>query len=165
MFEALAERRGLRIVETGCIRTPGNWAGDGQSSVMFDDYANEYDGYFHTIDLSPESIAAAKSVCKGKKTYFHTGDSIERLWGMTHSIDLLYLDSFDLNPFYPMPSAVHHLMELTAAARRLQQFSIVAVDDFESTAAGGKGMLVDQFMKHINAHVIYEGYQKVWMVP
>ncbi len=28
----------LTIVETGCARAQGNWAGDGQSSVLFDKY-------------------------------------------------------------------------------------------------------------------------------
>ena len=40
MFEYLDRlERPVGIVETGCTRQPGNWIGDGNSTVLFDRYA------------------------------------------------------------------------------------------------------------------------------
>lgn len=44
MFKYLDElSQPVSIVETGCTRLKGNWAGDGQSTVLFDRYISTRD--------------------------------------------------------------------------------------------------------------------------
>ncbi|TFZ01202.1 hypothetical protein EZ242_07395 [Ramlibacter rhizophilus] len=101
------------------------------------------------------------------------------------SIDVLYLDSFDLDKLYWQPSAIHHLKELTAAMRCLRADTLVVVDDCPSIAeciparegdglmvlnppaVGGKGLLVAQYAQAVGARLEFAEYQAGWtgMVP
>ena len=176
LFAALEQLPGpLLILETGTLRLPGNWEGDGQSSYMFDvfiqvEQARRRGGAFFSIDLSLESIAAARRVCSGI-TNLICNDSVHALHSLARVMPgqraaLLYLDSFDLDIADPLPSATHHMMEVAAASPLLGNGSLVAVDDYlVGGQVGGKGLLVDLYMNSINAAVIYSGYQKIWRLP
>ncbi len=154
------------IVETGCLRIPGNWDGDGQSSFMFDALVRDRHGVFLSIDITPESIDTARRACSSA-TQLICNDSIAALHALSHlvhePVSLLYLDSFDLDRSDPMPSAIHHLMELTAARPLIGPKTIVCVDDYEvGEQRGGKGLLLDKFFSEIRAEVLHSGYQKAW---
>ena len=158
----------LLIIETGCMRIPGNWAGDGQSTFMFDALARERDGHLFSIDVTTESIETARRACSSA-THLLLGDSVATLHALGALIkrpaDLLYLDSYDLDPRDPMPSAIHHAMELIAAQPLVGPNTIVCVDDYSVGApTGGKGLVLDQYFSRIRARVLYSGYQKVWQL-
>jgi len=155
------------IIETGCLRIPGNWEGDGQSTFMFDALAAERHGQFFSIDITSESIDTARSACSSV-TQLICNDSVAALHALaelvTRPVSLLYLDSFDLDIRDPLPSALHHLMELTAARPFIGPGTVVCVDDYAVDGAkGGKGMLVDRFCSQIRMEVLYSGYQKAWI--
>jgi len=44
IFNYLKDIKDPFIIETGCARIENNYAGDGQSSLLFDKYTNEYGG-------------------------------------------------------------------------------------------------------------------------
>ena len=80
--DALAElRRPIGIVETGCLRQIGNWAGDGQSTVVWDWLIKQHGGYGHSYDISAESVAAARSAVSTLQV--HQQDSVEALGRLT----------------------------------------------------------------------------------
>jgi hypothetical protein len=156
----------ILIVETGTLRLAGNWAGDGQSTFLFDYFVREHAGKLISIDIAVESVATARKICSAH-TNLMLNDSIIALHTLsnllTSRISLLYLDSFDLDAANPEPSATHHAMELAAAMPLLGPGSLVAVDDYAvQGAAGGKGAIVDLFMRTTDAEVLYSGYQKIW---
>jgi hypothetical protein len=176
----------VTIVETGCVRLPENWAGDGQSTVMFDNYASTVPGsVVHTVDLDPAATAAcAALVSKTVKVY--TGDSVIVLRTIARDlkaknlpVDLLYLDSLDLDVDNPVPSAMHHLKELVSIAQVGTRDTLVVVDDSPSTAQvvvigrdkvsilsppkiGGKGMYVAEYAKQVGAILKFSHYQVGW---
>jgi hypothetical protein len=168
IFAALgAQREPPLILETGCLRIPGNWPGDGQSTFMFDALARDRHGTVISIDITPESIDTARRACSSA-TQLICNDSVAALHALSQTIrrpaDLLYLDSFDLDPSNPAPSALHHLMELTAARPLVDRGTIICVDDYQvGDLKGGKGLLVDRFLARCNVRVLYSGYQKVWI--
>ena len=178
LFEALAQAPGpLLLLETGTLRLAGNWSGDGQSTVMFDLFAQAETRRgrpvsFVSIDLSAASVATARAVCS-HATNLVCNDSVFALHTLSRlaagrRASLLYLDSFDLDLADPLPSAQHHLMELAAAAPLLGPGSLVMVDDYDVPgvgAVGGKGLLVDAYLGAIDATVLYSGYGKLWRVP
>ena len=156
----------LLIVETGCLRIPRNWDGDGQSTFMFDALARSRGGFFFSIDVTVESIETARRACSSS-TNLILGDSVASLHNLSALIsrpaNLLYLDSYDLDPQNPMPSAIHHAMELIAAHPLIGPGTIVCVDDYSVGAqAGGKGLLLDLYFSTIRAEVLHSGYQKAW---
>lgn len=169
IFDHLDKHPRPLIVETGCLRVPDNWAGDGQSTFQFDWYARERQGSVFTIDINSASIDSARHACSGTTSTI-LNDSRPALHSLGQNCvrpaSLLYLDSFDLDLNDPMPSAIHHATEMMAARGLIGEGTIICVDDFDvpPLGAGGKGLIVDQFMASIGARVLYSGYQKIWEI-
>jgi hypothetical protein len=166
IFEALPADP-LLIIETGCMRTPGNWEGDGQSSFMFDVLARSRHARFFSIDIGLESIDTARRACSSS-TQLVFNDSVAALHALRRSLpgaaSLLYFDSFDFDPLNPMPSAIHHALELAAAGSLIGAGTILCVDDYAVGGEGGKGMILDRFFSATRARVLHDGYQRVWQV-
>lgn len=158
----LKQKRPLTIVETGCLRDVGNWAGDGQSTFIWDWVVSLTGGTVWSVDISPQNVAAARSVTSNN-VQLVLGDSVSFLSCFKGPIDLLYLDSFDLDPDNPMPAARHHMNELTAAKRNLWPESIVMVDDTEP--GKGKGLLIADYMAAVGSKQIIDGKkQAAWLI-
>ncbi len=177
----------IRIVETGCARVKDNWAGDGQSTVLFDKYISNRDNtsICLTVDISENSVREC-SLMVSQRVKIYQQDSVsflatlsKQLESTKDTIDFLYLDSFDLDMKYWQPSAIHHLKELTAASRVLRSDTLVVVDDCPSNAdfiyqnnstigfvtpptVGGKGRLVSEYADSVGATCIFAKYQAGW---
>lgn len=176
MFELLEPKKMPLIVETGCLRQKDNWEGDGQSTFLFNEYIKQAFGDLVSIDIDPKALEVAFDVvgrAAREHQLFHCGDSVLYLTTFAQrddTIDLLYLDSFDLDASNPMPAAQHHLMELCSAMGALRSGSIVAVDDnivIDNALHNiqGKGMLIHEYMKKLGVKPVYEGYQMIWVLP
>ncbi|MBM4231930.1 MAG: hypothetical protein FJ184_14570 [Gammaproteobacteria bacterium] len=178
----------LVIVETGCLRTPDNWAGDGQSTLMFDRYLQDRSagGICYAMDIDPVATAACRSLV-GPRTEVLTGDSVivlrdvaERLRASRQKISLLYLDSFDLDWNNVTPSAVHHLKELVSIYEFVTPQTLVVVDDApvhavcSTNAEGslvllgepvvnGKGKFVAEYAAQVGAKRFFSHYQCAWI--
>lgn len=170
MFLALEARprEGILIVETGGLRQPGNFAGDGQSTVIFDAYVQFRRGQLISVDLDPACAAHTREYCSARAIPV-TADSVGLLHllstlGEERPIDLLYLDSMDLDQDNPTPSAQHHLKELAAIMPRLRPGTLIAVDDNPLVGGKrvGKGYLVEEFLAGIGARKLFDGYQMLW---
>jgi hypothetical protein len=173
MFEYLDRfGRPVHIVETGCMRKVDNWAGDGCSSLLFDRYIQQdIESSFRSVDVD----CAATDLCRSMTTAakISTEDSVSYLHGLArHSelwVDLLYLDSFDLDPVRPLRSEVHHINELLAALPLIRPDTLVVVDDSPVTknsighpVVSGKGALVARYAAEVGATMLFGGYQTGW---
>jgi predicted O-methyltransferase YrrM len=151
------------IVETGTVRQAGNWGGDGQSTVVWNAYAEQLDGHVTTIDLNPGGAELVQQLHLSRTTAI-TGDSLQVLPTLdVGHIDFLYLDSFDVDWSNPEPAAAHHLAELKIVWPLLQPGSIVAVDDNRN--GHGKGEQVAAHMAAQGVPEIISGYVRAWKVP
>ncbi len=135
---------------------------------MFDALVNTCGGTVYTVDISEEAIETTRGLVSNKVILAQT-DSVYWLSQFGQPIDLLYLDSYDLDISDPWPSVKHHFFELTAASKNLHAGSIVCVDDTyapKHQPPFGKGMMICEYMKIIEAERItdYEGYQVAWML-
>jgi hypothetical protein len=159
------------IVETGSMRVVGNWIGDGQSTVLWKEFSSIYESEIHTVDLEPEAAKVVREEC-GDAVQAHTGDSVAFLHDFAsgpepRQIDLLYLDSYDLDVDDPFPSAFHHIKELIAIRPCLRAGSIVAIDDNIVAPGGGyigKGYLAKYWFDRLNIPCLHEGHQFVWQL-
>jgi len=176
IFQMLEQRRLSRgpdyrpwIIETGSLRLLDNWAGDGQSTRLFDLYAAHTGGTVITIDIDPEAQKVVVANCSRQVTSI-AGDSVLALHNIANeangrTVDLLYLDSFDFDFNDPFPSAFHHVKELVSAMPLLDDGTIVGVDDNFTLADGtrtGKGILVQRWFADIGQNPVHDGYQYVW---
>lgn len=161
------ERRGrdVLIVETGCMRQPGNWAGDGQSTLVWDAFVNHNGGRVWSVDIDQAAVTLAKK-STSPKTMVKCMDSVVFLTYMAlksgMKADLLYLDSFDIDWNHPAPSQEHHERELEAALPMLQTGTIVAVDDNQEHA--GKGYLVGRYADAHGWPTLVDTYVRAWIV-
>lgn len=152
------------IIETGCARTVDGFVGDGMSTVLFDAFVNFYDGLVVSVDINKEHCMIAKDITSNKTTIYHS-DSVEFLsnYRPIDVIDLLYLDSFDINFNAPKPSAEHHMNEFNAILPKLDFGTLVVVDDHKSDKAG-KGMYIAKYMKNLGYERFIDDYQIGWIL-
>lgn len=165
VFELLEARPGpYALLETGCLREPGNWAGDGQSTFLFDRFLRVHEGRLDAVDLDPRACEVARSVAS-PHTRVVCAESVRFLWGLKpeRPLDLAYLDSFDVDWDRPHPSSLHHLQELAALLPKLGPGSLVVVDD--NHAGRGKGEYVRSFMEKLGAELLFDEYQIGWSLP
>jgi predicted O-methyltransferase YrrM len=145
------------VVETGTARQPENWSGDGQSTVLFDKFVKSHGGTVFSLEINPEHIEKARRQVS-EDVVFVEGDSVRSLRELeVDHIDLLYLDSYDLECSNPHPSSLHHLKELVSAIRLCRPHTLVMVDD--SLNGKGKGAYVSSYMKDIGAEMLFDAYQ------
>jgi hypothetical protein len=114
------------IVETGSSAWGVN------SSMLFDAYVNSYGGSFHTVDKRLVPLVTLRGRVS-KSTTLYCDDSIRFLGNISKSterIDLVYLDSWDVDWYSPMPAAYHGLCELLKVLPNLRRaHGLLLVDD------------------------------------
>ena len=155
------------IVEVGTMRLADNWAGDGQSTLIWEAYAKAYGGKVITIDIDQEATTLAAGATNYDFVKCICGDSVATLNGMTESIDLLYLDGSDLDQTNSHPAAMTCLMELAAAMPKLHKDSIVFIDDTGELCGKiiGKGEYVADYMRRIGLRPFTIEAQAAWLLP
>ena len=175
--------------QPACILETGSSAWGSNSSLLFDAYVTKFGGNFESVDLRLEpSITLQKKCCH--RTKLSCDDSVEflRKWvkdNPERKIDLLYLDSWDVDWANPTPSALHGLAEFLAASPNLKHESLILIDDtpldinyfsaaqkdltnfkthyLEKKFYPGKGSIVKELLKSIGRgkEVMHE-YQLLW---
>jgi acetyltransferase-like isoleucine patch superfamily enzyme len=194
MFNLVANMRldSYTIIETGCSRkadgdgivygdqvpvdhpwypggSQGPWA-DGQSTFLFDKFVTMCGGHVYSVDIDPYNCEVAKKNSSNNVSVFcHDSVSflrkLDSILAAPKTIDLLYLDSFDLDWDNPHPSALHHIKELVSAAPFLRRGSVVAIDDNLLNGKRGKGLYVNEYLRDIGALLLEDAYQSVWIWP
>ena len=177
----------ITIVETGCVRTVDNWEGDGQSTILFDRYVRHggQGSIVHSVDLDAQATAICRTQVSDRVTV-HTADSVALLRHLAaqlrkenRRLDLLYLDSYDLNWHDPTPSAVHVLKEFLSIGPAVNGNTLVVVDDcalqviavadaanglrqLAQPKVGGKGKYLAEYATQIQARIRFLHYQAGW---
>ncbi len=153
------------ILETGMARQENNYSGDGQSTILFDEYINYKDGVLYSVDIDQHAVDYSFNKVS-KKTKLFCEDSVKFLYNLNNvdnlpKIDLLYLDSYDLNWNNPHPSAMHHVKELLSIIPKLSSNCLLVVDDNQKDL--GKGKYISEFMKDIGINYYFNEYQTGWI--
>lgn len=92
-------------------------------------------GSLLTIDINETNLNKCKQSTKefSHIINYKLGDSVDVLRNLDEnyvkSLDLVILDSYDLNLFDPNPSGIHHLQELLALYNKLNKNCLIAIDD------------------------------------
>lgn len=160
--ELLSKERPV-IIETGTLRQPGNWAGDGQSTALWDWIVAKTGGTAISTDINFYNCEVAAKTCPNVRV--NCGDSVAFLRGyLPANINLLYLDAFDYAPGAELSSMMHHAAELAAAWDQLPSGCLIAVDDCHSDS-NGKHAMVRHILSGIGVQPEVTGYITVWRRP
>ncbi len=166
LFEILEakEKDYYLIIETGCARRKNNFSGDGMSTVLFDKFVNHYDGKVISVDINETHVNLANKLTS-EKTELYCSDSVKFLWEFKPEtdIDLLYLDSFDIDFGKPHPSMLHHMKELCVVMGKLSKGTIITIDDHKNNKSG-KGAYIAALMKNLGYKRIIDDYQIGWIL-
>jgi len=164
IFEFIDQYVNPIIVETGTVRSLTNFEGDGCSTLLFDDFIKHSNkGQLVTIDINEDNLILAKDACISHRVSFVLGDSVKCLRELRSSINVLYLDSYDVNFSKDHDAAFHALKELTSAMPFLRRGSLVVVDD-NNVLGRGKGRYLRSYMNDINAECVFDDYQIGWVL-
>jgi hypothetical protein len=169
------------IVETGCARTADNYEGDGMSTILFSHITHMLEGYFISFDIDPEAVDFSnKEIHKNYPSYnpCNVGDSIQNMHRkIPGPIDLLYLDSMDLEANDLHKSCMHCFYEFTTAMPYLKPGSMICADDnilfdfidkdgnLVETKYQSKGDYIKHYLQRLDIHPIHEEYQVIWQLP
>ena len=177
----LLEERSATILETGSSAWGTN------SSRLFDDYVARFGGELVTVDIRIQPLLHLRRDLS-PRSQIVCDDSVRflRRWvrdNPSRRVDLVYLDSYDLDPGAPTPAAVHGLLELDAIRPALRDGSLLLVDDTPSSVdffseperaqaarfaestglVPGKGMLIDVYLGNDpSVTKIHHGYQALY---
>lgn len=148
------------IVETGVIRKAGNW-NDGQSSYLFQEFLKTKSGTLRSVDINQENCDIARSMLDPKICQVTCNDSVNFLSTIdSNSVDLFFLDSYDVTWNNCDPSAAHHLLEFKNIEKNLQPGTIIAIDDnlILDGIRTGKGRDIYEYLKFKNILPVYDKY-------
>lgn len=153
----------VTIVETGTLRQPGNWAGDGQSTRLWDWIAEKTGGLAISTDIDLDYCRTAARLCPNVRV--NQGDSVTFLRGyLPAGIDLLYLDAFDYSEGQEISSMMHHAAELAAVWDQLPSGALISIDDCIGHGSG-KHALVAAMFRFLGIKPEIESYISVWRRP
>lgn len=158
------EKQNYFIIETGTCRLENNFSGDGMSTILWDQFINIFSGKVYSVDINENNVNFSRSKVSDKTSVI-LSDSVKFLNQLSNDdnlpfIDLLYLDSYDLDWSNPHPSSFHHIKELLAIKSKVLNNTIIVVDDNNKNA--GKGRYIDEFMKNLNKTKLIDDYQIAW---
>lgn len=150
------------IIETGSLRSPGNIAGDGNATMLFDELTAAAGSVF-SIDVDADCEANINYHCGSQVTFMHGNslDVLREIASKVKNVDLLYLDSLDVDFEHDELAARHALKECQYAMHMLSSRAFVAVDD-NDVFGRGKGRLVGQFAEIKGWPLVLDGYVKIW---
>lgn len=115
------------IVETGTS------AYGTDSSRIFDSFAKMFKGHFYSVDIN-EYPSKRLRIAKSKRSKFYIMDSVDflRKFGpltQHKTVDLFYLDSWDIDWANPLKSALHGRNEMDAIKPYIKPGTVLMIDD------------------------------------
>ncbi len=168
IFEALLEQKAndFAIIETGTVRKPNNWK-DGNSGFLFSEMVRLHGGFVRSVDIDQSAVDTANQFIDQKYYKSFCSDSVAWLSSLEdlNTVDLFYLDSYDVRWDDDTPSAAHHLKEFIVIEPFLTPGTIVAIDDNSFLLNGrrtGKGRKIFEYLEKKSIFPIYDKYQIIY---
>ena len=157
----------FNIVETGTLRTPGNWM-DGQSARLFTEFVDLYNGQVRSVDIDSVACEAARNTIVSNKFSVAHSDSVAWLQQQTDldQVDLFYLDSYDVDWNDDTASAEHLLNEFLTIEPFVRPGLVLVIDDnsrwVNNHRRTGKGRRVVEYLETQGHFPIYDEYQIIF---
>ena len=157
----------FNIIETGTLRTPGNWM-DGQSARLFSDFVELYGGQMRSVDIDSVACEAARNTITSDKFSVAHSDSVAWLKQQTDldQVDLFYLDSYDVDWNDDTASANHHLNEFLVIQPYIHPGCVVVIDDnsrwVNNNRRTGKGRAIVEYLETQGHFPIMDEYQIIF---
>lgn len=125
LFEEMVNLKNPMILETGIASAGTN------STYLFDAYVRKYGGFFWSVDINQHLVDIHKgNMCPATKLICDDSVSFINKWSEFHNkVDVIYLDSWDLDFYNPIPSGNHGLAEYNALKKCIHKDTLLLIDD------------------------------------
>jgi hypothetical protein len=125
LFEEMKCLKTPMILESG-IASHGTY-----STYLFNEYVRKYGGFFWSVDINRDLVESHKNnMCPATKLICDDSVSFFRKWSeFNNKADVIYLDSYDLDFYNPVPAGTHGLMEYKALVPVIKQNTLLLIDD------------------------------------
>ncbi len=126
LFKEMNEKHDLIILESG-IASAGT-----QSTYLFNEYIRKYGGRFWSVDINSELVDRHRgNMCPGTTLVCNDSVNFFRDWVKyeNKNPDVIYLDSYDLDFYNPIPSGQHGLNEYRALLPSIKKDTLLLIDD------------------------------------
>jgi len=125
LFEEMKDISTPNILESG-IASAGT-----QSTYLFNEYVKKYGGRFWSVDINKSLVDThSGNMCPATQLIADDSVSFFNRWSETNrEANVIYLDSYDLDFYNPMPSGNHGLAEYTALLPVIKKNTLLLIDD------------------------------------
>ncbi|MGB3051098.1 MAG: class I SAM-dependent methyltransferase [Polyangiales bacterium] len=162
--ELFAAIGGRTIVEIGCMRAMLKHPIEEIHPVCCNDGHSTYvwcttGADVTSVDISRRAVRRARKSCrKFDNCRIIHADGLKFLETYTGTIDLLYLDAWNVHAH--IPYAESHLIAYLKAKDKLSERNIIAVDDTD-IASGGKGKYLIPYLQYEGYEILVQGRQTI----
>ena len=125
LFEEMKDLKNPCILESGIASAGTN------STYLFNEYVKKYGGFFWSVDVNEKLVEQHKgNMCPATQLICEDSVSFFKNWTKTHEMaDVVYLDSYDLDFYNPIPSGNHGLAEYKSLMSVLKKNTLLLIDD------------------------------------
>jgi hypothetical protein len=156
LFKNMLEIKDPQILETG-IASAGT-----QSTYLFNEYIKKFGGRFWSVDTN-RYLVDSKQLNMCPATTLICDDSVNFLKNWVNNenrkVDIVYLDSYDLDWYNYHPAAMHGLNEYLALVPAFKKGSLLLIDDTPSMPywLDSRGKLYDDMTKFYDKNQFLPG--------
>lgn len=161
-FSRLFEAIGQLIAHPVILET-GSSAHGVNSSMLLASLAQATGGSFSTVDLNPATTQRVATMLAEKfgqnaALQCHCGDSVGFIENFAGSPNVVYLDSYDLNPSQFAESAAHGLREFECLLPKLATpISLILIDDTPRSRDIFRKMVSPEYLNAVDGYLAATG--------
>jgi hypothetical protein len=125
LFKQMEGLKNPYILESG-IASRGTY-----STYLFNEYVKKYGGFFWSVDIDKSLVETHKgNMCPATQLICDDSVSFFTEWSKQHDVaNVIYLDSYDLDFYNPVPSANHGLAEYNSLMPVIKKNTLLLIDD------------------------------------
>ena len=125
LFQEMENIKNPIILESGIASAGTN------STYLFDAYVKKYGGFFWSVDINSDLVEKHKgNMCPATQLICDDSVSFFKSWSKSNEFaNVIYLDSWDLNFYEPIPSGKHGLNEYESLMPVIKKDTLLLIDD------------------------------------
>ena len=101
------------------------------STYLFNEYVRKYGGFFWSVDINKSLVNKHRgNMCPATQLICDDSVSFFTNWSKSHDVaNVIYLDSYDLDFYNPIPSGNHGLAEYKSLIPVIKKDTLLLIDD------------------------------------
>lgn len=125
LFKEMEGLKNPYILESGIASAGTN------STYLFNEYVRKYGGLFWSVDINKSLVDNNKgNMCPATQLICDDSVSFFKNWSKSHDVaNVIYLDSYDLDFYNPIPSGNHGLFEYKSLMPVIKKNTLLLIDD------------------------------------